>query len=69
VSKPRFIAGAVCDVCGSLDRIVLEQTGSGLVKRCVQCGDSAALAVHASRNERSSSAERIIVRSSVVDER
>jgi len=68
LSKPKFIAGAVCDACGSLDRIVVEQTGSGVTRRCVRCGEIAVLTVHESRTERSSSAERMIVRSSVADE-
>jgi len=69
LSKPKFIAGAVCDACGSLDRIVIEQTGSGVTRRCVHCGESAVLTVHESRAERSSRAEPIVVRSSVADER
>jgi len=69
LSKPKFIAGAVCDACGSLDRIVVEQTGSGLVKHCVQCGDSAVLRVDQPIEERVPNVERIIIRGAGADER
>jgi len=34
----RFIAGAVCPDCRSVDRIVVETTDAGRQRRCVQCG-------------------------------
>lgn len=34
----RFIAGAICPDCRSVDRIVVETTDAGRQRRCVQCG-------------------------------
>ena len=33
----RFIAGAVCPVCGATDRIVLEEREDMRIQRCVAC--------------------------------
>jgi hypothetical protein len=38
MSKPRFIAGAVCPACGAIDRTVLELTVTARERRCVACG-------------------------------
>ncbi|MCZ6643641.1 MAG: YheV family putative metal-binding protein [Gammaproteobacteria bacterium] len=42
-AKPRFIAGAVCPSCRTMDRIVVEKVGGDPDKerrRCVECGYS-----------------------------
>jgi len=38
MSRPRFIAGAVCPACGAVDRTVLDVTASTRERRCVACG-------------------------------
>jgi uncharacterized metal-binding protein (TIGR02443 family) len=63
VSRARFIAGATCTACGSLDRIVVEETGGGFVKRCVACGDEETLVTQSSGESRGASKDaRIIAR-------
>ena len=39
MTKPsrRFIAGAVCPQCRALDRLVIERTEEGLMRRCGAC--------------------------------
>lgn len=39
----RFIAGAVCPECRSIDRIVVEAVDRGRQRRCVECGHAEAL--------------------------
>jgi len=39
----RFIAGAVCPQCRSVDRIVVEVLESDRCRRCVACGHTEAL--------------------------
>jgi uncharacterized metal-binding protein (TIGR02443 family) len=34
----RFIAGAVCPSCRVVDRIVVETSAAGQLRRCVACG-------------------------------
>ncbi len=38
MSRPRFIAGAVCPECRAVDRIVVEGSGEARQRRCVSCG-------------------------------
>jgi len=38
VSKPRFIAGAVCPHCHAVDRTVLVVSASQRMRRCIACG-------------------------------
>lgn len=38
--RQRFIAGAVCPECGSMDRIVVVQSAADSIRRCVACGFS-----------------------------
>lgn len=37
-SIKRFIAGAVCPRCATMDRIVVYQEDDGEVRECVECG-------------------------------
>jgi uncharacterized metal-binding protein (TIGR02443 family) len=43
VKPSRFIAGARCQTCGEVDRIVVEESADGRVQRCVACGHREAL--------------------------
>ena len=55
VSRPRFIAGAICPSCGQIDRLqVLEVEGEQL-RRCVACGHEDDLSTTASQATGSSS--------------
>jgi hypothetical protein len=51
-----------------LDRIVVERNESGLVRRCVECGDREVLDANATPTRHADSRGRIIARSST-DER
>jgi uncharacterized metal-binding protein (TIGR02443 family) len=49
VSRPRFIAGAVCPACGAMDRLQLLEADGDQRRRCVACGHEDSLASTASR--------------------
>ena len=49
MSRPRFIAGAVCPACGAMDRLQLLTTDGDQRRRCVACGHEDSLASTASR--------------------
>ncbi len=38
MTRPRFIAGAVCPECRAVDRIVVEGRDQTRRRRCVSCG-------------------------------
>lgn len=38
MSKPRFIAGAVCPQCAAVDRTVLVVSDVERTRRCIACG-------------------------------
>ena len=38
MSRPRFIAGAVCPTCGAMDRLQLFERQGEPRRRCVACG-------------------------------
>jgi len=38
MSRKRFIAGAICPQCQSLDRLVIENVDGAARRRCVSCG-------------------------------
>ncbi len=49
MSRPRFIAGAVCPACGAMDRLQLLETDGDQRRRCVACGHEDSLSSSASR--------------------
>lgn len=63
----RFIAGAVCPQCRSVDRLVVEDVPEGRRRRCVQCGyadlqDGRAVTAPATRFDGAAAAEARPVR-------
>ena len=38
MSRPRFIAGAVCPSCGAMDRLQVFAEDGETIRRCVACG-------------------------------
>ena len=49
MSRPRFIAGAVCPKCGAMDRLQLLEVADDKRRRCVACGHEDGLASASSR--------------------
>ena len=49
MSRPRFIAGAICPACGAMDRLQLLEADGDQRRRCVACGHEDSLASTASR--------------------
>lgn len=45
MSRPRFIAGAVCPHCGCMDRLQILSERGGPVRQCVACGHRDSLPV------------------------
>ncbi len=44
MSRPRFIAGAICPNCGAMDRLQLLEVDGDKRRRCVACGHEDGLA-------------------------
>ena len=38
MSRPRFIAGAICPQCGRMDRLQIHSEDGVRIRRCVACG-------------------------------
>ena len=53
MTRARFIAGAICPVCGAMDRLQVVGEGDARRRRCVSCGHEDDLAAAASPEPRS----------------
>jgi uncharacterized metal-binding protein (TIGR02443 family) len=49
MSRPRFIAGAVCPNCSEMDRLQVLQVNGEAIRRCVACGHKDDLSATASQ--------------------
>lgn len=52
MSRPRFIAGAVCPQCGAMDRLQIITDDEQQRRRCVACNHEDALGSASSREPR-----------------